>query len=83
MAIGPEWQELGLRECRPRSAERGGGTWWELLGDDEVRILFGSAPGLAAPGEPVAAEKISRLRVVSERLESGEPLDDIDLSKPS
>lgn len=82
-AIGPEWQKLGLRECRPRSAERGGGTWWELLGDDELCILFGSAPGLAAPGEPVAAEKIIRLRAVSERHEAGEPLDDIDLTKPA
>jgi len=81
-AIGPEWRALGLLECRPIPAATGQGTWWELLGKDDLRIVFGSAPGRSAPDEPLAAEKISRLRRLSESLTAGEPLSDTDLTKP-
>ncbi|NBP88113.1 MAG: hypothetical protein EBU59_06310 [Planctomycetia bacterium] len=81
-AIGPEWRALGLLECRPIPAATGQGTWWELLGKDDLRIIFGSAPGRSASDEPLAAEKISRLRRLSESLAAGEPLSDTDLTKP-
>jgi hypothetical protein len=81
-AIGPEWQALALRECRPIPAATGRGIWWELLGEDDLRIVFGSAPGRSAADEPRAAEKISRLRQLSESLKAGEPLHDTDLTKP-
>ena len=81
-AIGPEWQALGLLECHPIPAPGGGGTWWELLGKNDLRVVFGSAPGHSAPNEPPAAEKISRLRTHSKRHAAGEPLEGVDLTEP-
>ena len=53
-AIGPEWRALGLHELRPIAAR--GGRHWELAAEDGGRtILFGSAPGREAEGEPAAA----------------------------
>lgn len=81
-AIGPEWETLGLLECRPIPAAMGSGNWWELLGEDDLRLVFGSAPGRSSKGEPRAAEKINRLRELGDRHVAGEPLEDVDLTQP-
>lgn len=63
--LGPEWQPLGLLECRPvlqDSREQG----WEVVGPGDVVIRFGSAPGSEQPGEPTAAMKVARLRSLAE-----------------
>ena len=60
LAIGPEWEPLGLTECRPVVAV--GPRKWELVGPPSRSILFGAAPGREPPGEPPAAAKIARLR---------------------
>lgn len=62
LAVGPEWKQLGLTECRP--VGRPGFRRWELIGPPPRTILFGSAPGREAPGEPLAAAKIARLREI-------------------
>jgi hypothetical protein len=62
LAVGPEWKQLGLTECRP--VGRPGFRRWELVGPPPRTILFGSAPGREAPGEPLAAAKIARLRAL-------------------
>ena len=60
-AIGPEWKTLALGELRPvRQRE---GRRWELVGQ-ERRVIFGSAPGHEAAGEPSAAAKIARLKTL-------------------
>jgi hypothetical protein len=59
--IGPEWERLELLDCRP-VARPGGGTDWELAGEEGLVIAFGSAPGHEEPGEPTAALKVARLR---------------------
>jgi hypothetical protein len=60
LAVGPEWKQLELTECRP--VGRPGFRRWELVGPPPRTILFGSAPGREQPGEPSAAAKIARLR---------------------
>lgn len=62
--IAPEWIALRLTECRPVDA--GGRRSWELVDADGRTIVFGSAPGREAPGEPTAAAKIARLRRLPE-----------------
>ena len=59
-AIAPEWNELGLIECRPEVEQ--GRRHWLLVRDGGGTIRFGSAPGREAAGEPVAAAKVARLR---------------------
>jgi hypothetical protein len=58
-AIGPEWADLGLAECRPDMSS--GRRVWLLADGDGRTIRFGSAPGREGPGEPPAAAKVSRL----------------------
>ena len=58
--IGPEWGPLRLVECRPVSV--GSRTAWELLGEQGLAILFGSAPGSEREEEPTVAVKLARLR---------------------
>jgi len=60
VVVGPEWQKLGLRECRP--IEGRGGRLWQLVGPDDRTILFGSAPGRERAGESAAARKVAALR---------------------
>jgi hypothetical protein len=60
VAIGPEWEPLGLTECRPVVGV--GPRKWELVGPSTRSILFGSAPGREPAGEPSAAAKLARLR---------------------
>ena len=62
LAVGPEWKQLGLTECRP--VGKPGFRRWELVGPPPRTILFGSAPGREASGEPLAAAKIARLRAI-------------------
>lgn len=59
-ALGPDWAALRLVEIRPirERALR----MWELVAADGSRILFGSAPGREAAGEPPAAAKLARLK---------------------
>jgi hypothetical protein len=82
-AIGPEWQKLGLTECRRVPARDGNenDSWWELLGPDDLVIVFGRAPGRERSGEPSAAVKIARLAALADRHHAGLPLADTDLSK--
>jgi len=64
-AIGPEWEQLGLQECRPVVGV--GPRKWELVGPPTRSILFGSAPGREPADEPAAAAKIARLRRLAAR----------------
>ncbi len=84
-AIGPEWRNLGLTECRavPARDVEAAGIWWELLGADDLLIVFGRAPGTERPGEPSAAAKIARLAALADRQQAGLPLADTDLTKPA
>ena len=83
-AIGPEWQKLGLTECRAIPAgDANGGVWWELLGVDDLVIVFGRAPGEEQPGDASAATKIARLAALADRHDAGLPLTDTDLTKPA
>lgn len=72
--LGPEWAVLGLHEIRPLAGGRG--TVWELAAADGRTIVFGSAPGREADGEPSAAAKVARLKQVAA---TTEPADRIDL----
>jgi hypothetical protein len=62
--VGPEWQALGLIECRAVELANSA-RQWELVGEGELLIRFGSAPGNEQPGEPTAAMKVARLRALS------------------
>ena len=64
--IGPEWDALGLTDCRPVVV--GDQTVWELSDGDRLVIRFGSAPGSEREGEPTVAMKLARLR---DRVEDG------------
>lgn len=77
--IGPEWERLDLVACRPRTLPEGSHVW-ELVGDDELVIRFGSAPGKEEPGEPTAALKVARLRALAE---GPRPTGTIDLTAPA
>jgi hypothetical protein len=72
-AFGPEWRALGLRDLRPRAA--GAARVWELGGEDGRVIVFGSAPGREAEGEPAAAVKVARLAEVAARAERPAAID--------
>jgi hypothetical protein len=76
--IGPEWGRLGLQECHPQ-AGADTGTIWTLVGDDDLVIRFGAAPGHELPGEPTAAMKVARLRGL---VGSQRPKGVIDLTVP-
>jgi hypothetical protein len=77
MAIGPEWNDLDLVECRPRMA--GGRRVWELVRGQGGLILFGSAPGREAGDEPLAAVKVARLRDLRDTPDNGQT---VDLTEP-
>lgn len=59
-ALGPDWAALRLVEIRP--VRERNLPMWELVAADGSRILFGSAPGREAAGEPPAAAKLARLK---------------------
>jgi len=77
--IGPEWERLDLVACRPTTLADGQHVW-ELVGDDELVIRFGSAPGHEQPGEPTAALKVARLRALAE---GAKPAGSVDLTTPA
>ena len=79
--LAPEAVTFGLIECRRVPKEGTAGNWWELVGSDELVVLFGSAPGKAVSGEPSAAQKIVRLGKLVARHARGESVDDTDLTK--
>jgi len=81
LAVGPEWKQLGLTECRP--VGRPGFRRWELVGPPPRTILFGSAPGREAPGEPLAAAKIARLREIEADPAAAEGNGPLDLTLKS
>lgn len=62
VAIGPEWKDLGLVECRPELVQ--GKRIWLLDREERAAIRFGSAPGREVAGEPPAAAKIARLQTL-------------------
>jgi hypothetical protein len=78
LAVGPEWKQLELTECRP--VGRPGFRRWELVGPPPRTILFGSAPGREAPGEPLAAAKIARLRALEADPAAAEATSPLDLT---
>ncbi|MEI6240398.1 MAG: hypothetical protein WCR51_08405 [Planctomycetia bacterium] len=73
--IGPDWQALGLVECKP--VVEAGVRRWDLIGPEGKTIRFGSAPGHEREGEPSAALKAAALRKLV-----GQPLPDagVDLT---
>lgn len=77
--IGPEWERLNLVACRPTALSEAQHVW-ELVGDDELVIRFGSAPGHEQPGEPTAALKVVRLRALAE---GAKPAGSVDLTNPA
>ena len=64
VAIGPEWSDLNLLECR--ATDEQGKRVWVLADDAGGTIRFGSAPGREVAGEPLAAAKIARLQSLGE-----------------
>lgn len=75
VAVGPEWTDLGLVECR--AAVEQGRRIWVLVRDTGGTIRFGAAPGREAAGEPSAAAKVARLQGL------GEVEGDLDLTVAS
>lgn len=73
VAIGPEWNDLGLVECRPLLDE--GRRVWELVREEGGPIRFGSAPGRETGDEPLAAAKVARLRGLRDAAPGGGPVD--------
>jgi hypothetical protein len=73
VAIGPEWNELGLLECRPRLEE--GRRLWELTRERGEPILFGAAPGRETGTEPPAAAKVARLKDLRGAASGDGPID--------
>jgi hypothetical protein len=73
VAIGPEWNDLGLIECRPRLDE--GRRVWELVRERGDPIRFGSAPGRETGDEPLAAAKVARLRELRDSTPAAGPID--------
>lgn len=61
--IGPEWRSLGLIDVRPVGEPRS--RSWDLVGEGDLVIHFGSAPGHERDGEPTAAMKVARLRTLA------------------
>jgi len=72
--IGPEWRSLGLVALRPVGEARS--RSWDLVGEGDLVIHFGPAPGHEAPGEPTAAMKVARLRGLTS---ANKPAGEIDL----
>ena len=64
VAIGPEWKDLNLVECRATAGQ--GRRAWVLEDDAGGTIRFGSAPGREIAGEPSAAAKVARLQALGE-----------------
>ncbi len=79
--IGPEWQRLRLVSCRPVPGVKEGHAW-DFMGDDELVIRFGSAPGHEQPDEPTAALKVARLRALANGEQPTGTID-LTLSPPS
>lgn len=71
--IGPEWRSLDLVACRPVAGVEP--RAWELVGDGDLVIRFGSAPGHEQPGEPTAALKVARLRSLAAGDRPAGPID--------
>ena len=71
--IGPEWRSLGLTEVRPVGEAKS--RSWDLVGEGDLVIHFGSAPGREAPGEPTAAMKVARLRGLAAEEKRGNEID--------
>ena len=78
LAVGPEWQQLGFTECRP--AGTSGLRRWALIGPPPRTIMFGSAPGREAQGEPLAAAKIARLKTLAADPAAAESAGSLDLT---
>lgn len=59
--LGPHWSEFQLQRIAAATgpAEQ---VAFELFTRNGTRVLWGSAPGANAPGEPPAAEKLARLK---------------------
>lgn len=74
VAIGPEWADQKLVECRVTAEQ--GRRGWVLANDAGGTIRFGSAPGREVAGEPSAAAKVARLQAV------GEVEGEVDLTDP-
>jgi hypothetical protein len=75
--VGPEWKSLALVELRPVGEPEK--RSWDLSGERDLVIHFGSAPGHERPDEPTAAMKVARLRALA----AGEPpTGDFDLCAP-
>ncbi|HEX5104744.1 MAG TPA: hypothetical protein VFV87_13075 [Pirellulaceae bacterium] len=55
------WQKLGLYRIVPVQSSAGGVTY-ELRTERDARVLWGSAPGSEAPGEPPPEQKIAKLQ---------------------
>ena len=64
VAIGPEWTDQNLVECRVTAEQ--GRRGWVLANDAGDTIRFGSAPGREVAGEPSAAAKVARLQTLGE-----------------
>ena len=62
-AIGPDWTILGGDACRPEPEQDR--RRWVLVKEGAGTIVFGSAPGQEAGGEPTAAAKVARLRMLA------------------
>lgn len=72
-ALGPQWGELDLVECRPTATGQRGR--WDLLTRAGGSIRFGAAPGREQPGEPAAALKLARLKAGVVPGTAAEPFD--------
>jgi hypothetical protein len=75
VAIGPEWTDQNLVECRVTAEQ--GRRGWVLVNRAGDSIRFGSAPGREVAGEPSAAAKVVRLQSL------GEIEGDVDLTVAS
>lgn len=72
VAVGPEWKDLSLVECRATVEQ--GRRIWVLADDAGATIRFGAAPGREVAGEPSAAAKVARLQAL------GKVEGDVDLT---
>ena len=63
-ALGPAWQQLKLDRIRPmpQPGPPAANPPYELFTRARTRVFWGTAPGLKAPGEMPAQEKVARLR---------------------
>lgn len=86
--LGEQWRELGLYEIKAMAdysqANAPARTRYELYTPNAKRLIWGSAPGLETPGEPLAATKMRLLREYVQRrgpLDGGAVLG-LDLRNP-